>query len=842
MGILDSLLGSGSKKKKNTNTTAQKKKLNPMNDSEFKFKVKKTVQETIPYDTVYPNGIIETEPGRYSKSYKIQDTNFKTAEQKTQENMFLDYEALLNNIRPGMIGQLNIFNRSVDIGETKAKLLLKPKTDELNDFRDEFNDMLLDKISEGNNNLIKEKYFTMNIPAADIQVASNSFSQIDADINAKIDRINHLDTPPMTLDQRLELLYDLFNDNSLLTYKNKIHVIEKNDGIDLEKLNRVGLSTKDIIAPESFTFERDYFMIGNRYGRVFMLDNLPSFLNTDILSDLTNLSCNMIVSCTFRPVPADYASKLVAHQITNVNENIVRQQKKAAKNGYSGEILPAELQRAKEQAKALRDDMQSRNQKLFMVSILITIFADSKEELDENSMSLSSQAIGHLCDIKNMQYQQESAFNTCLPLGVWDIRADRVLTSEQSALFIPFNVQELTQENGIYYGLNAISRNLIVYDRLSAENANGMIFGTPGSGKSFIAKSEIVQTLLNTNDEICIIDPEGEYFPLAKAFGGQVIKISTGAQDHINPLDMDAFYGGEEDDPIAMKCDFLTSLCETIVGHGYLDPIMVTEIHRCGRRIYKAYWEQMEDQFQQGNVTIDRTKMPTLVEFYTELANSKTPQGQHIAACLEPYCIGNYDVFAHQTDVDIDARFIVYDISSVSKQSPQMKEFALQVCVDNIWNRIMTNKKLNRRTWFYIDEFHVLMKSESSARYLEQVYRRARKYKGVPTGITQNVNDLLNNDVSDLPAVILNTCKFLLIMNQSQADRAAVAKAYNVSDQLLEYISDAPKGNGLLYNGKTVVPYVNEFPRDTKLYKIMSTNPNEKPEKQDADVNDGMTW
>ena len=802
------------------------------------FKKKSTVQQTIPYDTVYPNGIIETAPGRFSKTYQLDDVNFKTAQQSVQERMFLDYETLLNTLTPGMVGQVNIFNRSVPLGEVKSKVLIKPKNDGLNDFRDEYNNILLDKMTEGTNNLTREKFFTINLPADNIQIAANTFNRIDMDVNSKVTKINNSQTSPMSLNDRLHLLYDIFNDADALPYNQKVSPILKNDNIDLAALNRMGLSSKDFIAPDSFKFSSNYFMMGEKYGRTYYLDHLPTFMNADILSDLSSVPCNMLISCTFRPIPPQEASKMVAHQITAVNGSIVNHQMHAAKSGYSSDILPAELQRAREQANAIREDMQSRNQKLFFVTVLITVLESSKELLEEKSASLETIIKGYLCSPTLLISQQEAAFNTCLPLGNWDVKVDRTLTTEQSSLFIPFSVQELSQEGGRYYGINAISKNLILYDRTTGDNPNGLIFGKPGSGKSFIAKLEMIATLLNTvDDEIYVIDPEGEYFPLVKAFGGQVIKISNNSQYTINPLDMDAFYG-DEDDPVASKCDFLTTMCETIIGHNALDPIMVSEIQRCGRRIYKSYWEQMEPLFAQGNVTIDTTKMPTLVDFWQELASSKSPHGQYIASALEPYCTGNYDVFAHQTNVDTKARFVVYDISSVAKQSEKMKEFALQICVDNIWNKILSNKKKQIRTWFYIDEFHILMKSQTSANYLLQVYRRARKYKGVPTGITQNVADML---VSETSSTILNTCNFLLIMKQSSDNREAVAARYNVSEELLEYISDGNRGSGLLYNGKTIIPWINEFPQDSHLYKIISTNPNEK-KSTDEPEEEALSW
>lgn len=519
---------------------------------------------------------------------------------------------------------------------------------------------------------------------------------------------------------------------------------------------------------------------------------------------------------------------MVKHQLTNINENIVRAQKNAAKGNYSSDIIPSELKRAKEEAEELRNDMQSRNQKLFKVSVVMVIFADSKDELNQLTASLESIGVTHLAQVKPLHYQQEAGFHTALPLADMDVTIERVLNTEASAVFMPFSVQELSQESGIYYGQNAISKNLIKYDRLSSDNYNGLIFGKPGSGKSFIAKSEMLSVILNRPDSVVfVIDPEGEYRPTVEAFGGQVIRLAVGSTTNINPLDMDVQYAGESEDPIAMKCDFLTAMCETIVGHGQLTPVQVNIIHRCGRRIYRPYYEHMRKVVNQKDekghrITCDRQAMPTLVDFYQELINQPDPSAQALAASLEMYCIGNYDLFAKQTNVDLDSRFVVYDIKDVPSGA---KELALQICLNDVWNRIIDNKKKNILTWFYVDEFYLLLQTKSSAQFLQQIYKRARKWGGIPTGITQNVEDLLTNDDA---RTILNNCNFLLMMNQSQIDRAALSELYSISDSLQEYITDKPAGTGLMYTGDTIIPFQNSFPKDNELYKIMSTKATEK--------------
>ena len=810
--------------KANTSSKSQTKAKKKEKPQKIKRKAPKTVQQSIPYETVFENGIIMVEPGKYSKSYHLDDVNFSIADQSVQESMFLDYEGLLNSVDATMTAEVTMYNRSINPEVVKNKILLKPKGDKYNSYRDEYNEMLADKMSEGRNNLKKEKYLTITIQAPNIQDGTMLFKRIDSEVKSKVARINKQDVEPMTIEERLALLYDIFNNDIEVPFDKKIAGVSKNGKMNLATVNAAGLTSKDLIAPNGISFSHNMFQVGDMYARSFYLDNLPSFMNTNILTDISDLPCNMLTSVIYQPIPNDKAAKMVKDQITNVRENIVRQQKKAMRGGYSMDMMSPELKRAEDEALALRNDMQSRNQKLFKVTVVMTLFADSLEELDQLSASLKSVGVTYLCNIKPLMYQQESGFRSSLPLANMDLSVDRVLNTEASAVFMPFSVQELSQENGIYYGLNAVSKNLILYDRLSADNYNGLIFGKPGSGKSFIAKSEILAVLLGTDDDVFVIDPEGEYKPLADHFGGQVIRLAIGSDTHINPLDMDVQY---DEDPVAAKCDFIMAICETIVGHGNLDPIMINMIHKCGRKIYQPYYEHMEQMIKKRDknghrITCDREQMPTLLDFYHALRSQEEPRAQALAAALEMYCIGTYDLFAKQTNVNTEARFVVYDIKDITTG---MKELALQICLNDIWNRIIENKKKGKRTWFYIDEFYLLTQTKTSARFVEMVYKRARKWGGIPTGITQNVEDLLTNEDA---RTILSNCNFLLMMNQSQIDRAALADLYSISENLQDYINDKPAGTGLLYTGSSVIPFTNSFPKESSVYKIFSTKVTER--------------
>ena len=806
-------------------TKEKKKKDKNSSNSKKAYKIPRSVQDSIPYETVFPNGIIKNNKGEYSKSYKLTDVNYATIDQALQEAMYLDYEGFLNGVDPSMTAQITVFNRSVNQEVIRNKVLLHPQNDNLNVYRDDYNRIMLSKMAEGRNNLVKEKYITISMKASNIKDATVAFNRVDADVSAKISRINKDSTPPMTIEERLGVLYDIYNNDTEMPFDKKIAPLKKDGVLDLATLNRAGLTTKDLIGPAGMSFSSNTFTIGNQYAKAFFLDDLPTSLNDSILTDLTDIPCNMITSIIYKPIPSDKAALDIKHKLTSINENIVRSQKQAARGGYASDILPSELKRAKEEAETLRSDMQARNQKMFFVSVIMIIFADSKEELKTFSSALKTVGITHLAQVKELMYMQESGLNSALPFASLDLNVKRWMNTESASAFMPFSVEEIMQDGGTYYGVNAQSRNLILYNKMSASNPNSLILGIPGSGKSMSAKMAMTAALLNSKDDVFVIDPEGEYRSLADAFGGQVIKIALGADTHINPLDMDVQYAGDSGDPIAMKCDYLVSICETIVGHGNLNPLLINAIQRCGRRIYKAYYDHMRDIVNEldengDHITCDYQAMPTLVDFYQELLSEKNdPNAQLLANAIEMYCVGNYDLFSHQTNIDRKSRFIIYDIKDIPAG---MKELALQVCLNDVWNRIISNhvKDKNKKTQFFIDEFYLLLRSKSSAQFLTEIYKRSRKWGGIPCAITQNIEDLLTND--DARTILLNS-QFVMMLNQSQIDRAALKNIYNISDTLVDYITDKPAGTGLLYTGRTIVPFNASIPRDSKLYKIFST-------------------
>lgn len=781
--------------------------------------IPRTVQESIPYLRVYENGIIETEKNIFSKSYPLGDVNFQIAAQEEQENIFLAYSDLLNSFDSNVRVQITINNRNIDQEEFAETVLLKPRKDTLNEYREEYNEMLKNKMAEGHNNMRREKYITLSIPAESIEDAVTQFAHYDGELSNAIKKITQQETQPMSMIDRLSILHDIYNINSEPLYKTGTVEKKEVESFNFEHMISQGLTTKDIIGPESMEVKKDYIKFGDTYARVLFLDNLPTFLSTNILPDLTDVSCNMLLSVFFEAIPQDKAMKIVRNQIVNINSNVIDAQKKATKSGYSADLISPDLLRAQMESNRILSDMTKRNQKLFLTTIVLTQFAHSLDDLDKDTQSINTVASKHLCQLKKLSYQQEAGFNSCLPLASNRIFVKRMLTTEAASVFIPFAAQELTQKNGMYYGLNAVSKNMILFSRLNSKNANGVILGTPGSGKSFSAKREIINVLLNTDDEVFIIDPEREYAPLTSLLGGESIRIAAGAKVYINPLDMDMDYA-DDDDPITLKSDFINSLCETIIGGRYgLSPIQKSVIDRCVRQVYQPYIEHMNTL--KGTVTYDPDYMPTLVDFYELLLSQPEPEAQNLALSIELYCTGSYDTFAHRTNVNTRSRFVVYDIKDIGSG---MKELGLQVCLDAIWNKMISNKKAGKRTWFYIDEFYLLTQTESSAKFLQQIYKRARKWAGIPTGITQNVGDLLESQIA---VTILSNCDFILMLNQAPLDRQNLADLLNISPTQLTYVTNADSGQGLLYTGKTIVPFIDKFPTNTKLYKVMTTKPDE---------------
>lgn len=832
----DNVKDSGTKYHHNTTSYAidrHSKKGNSKNKKNT-LKIPKSVQDSIPYIAVYKDGIIEVEPGVFSKSYYINDANFKVATDEEQDKMFLNYQGLLNTFGSDIGVQITINNKNIDKENLLNEILLKEKGDNLDEFRDEYNKMLLDKLEEGRNNLINEKYLTLTIKEKDIDKASSVFTRLDAEVSKNIKKITDIPSTPIPIERRLEILHDIYNlghEGTLLAeaeYKG-----EKITAFNLDSLKPMGLNTKDVIAPSGMSFKNKYFMMGDKFGRALFLQKLPNRLSTDFLADIIEIPCNMVTSVHYEPIDTGSARKLVSKQITNIREDVINAQKKAAKSGYSSDLISPALQKAQMNAEELYDAVNSNNQKLFLMTLVIVHFADSLEELDNDTNAILDEANKYVCDLKCLMFQQEKGLNSAFPLGINKLSVKRLLPTDASSVFMPFTSQELADKNGMYYGLNSVSKNLLLFNRKLSKNGNGLILGAPGSGKSFASKREIINILLNTDDEVFIIDPEREYTTLAlpEYFNGEVIKMAVGTKVYINPFDLDLDRGKKDDsgeeDPVTVKSDYICTLCEIMMGgHSIITPSQKSIIDRCVRKIYNPYLQHIGELNRikgenEPTITSAPDAAPTLQDFYNLLLSQPEPEAQSIALALELYCQGSFDLFAHHTNVQTNNRFTVYDTKDLGTS---MKELGLSVCLNDIWNRMIENSKKDKNTWIYIDEFHLLTKTQTSADYVMNIWKRARKWNGLPTGLTQNVGDLLRSPAAQ--AVILNS-DFIMMLGQSAVDRDILGEMLKISPSQLSYITNSDPGQGLIYTGKTIIPFTDNFPKG-KLYAAMSTKAGER--------------
>ncbi|MHA7584586.1 VirB4-like conjugal transfer ATPase, CD1110 family [Paenibacillus vandeheii] len=767
-----------------------------------KARIPKSSQQSIPYSTASEDGILKHGRDRYSKTFSYVDINYQVSKQDDQEEVFSKYCEFLNFFDDTVNLQVTIINKSFNREDFEGRVMIKSRNDHMEPFRDEYNQMLKRRISGGKNEIKKEKFVTVNIESISLDEARNTFLRMERETQAVFKRMGS-SISGLNLNERLELLHDVYRmgQEGHFTYDPKEH-------------KRKGLITKDLIAADSLTFKRDHMIIGDKYARAIYIKDLPTFLNDKFLSEITDFSFNLITTMNIKSVDSYKALRIVKKQITGMEANKIEYQKRSLKNGYLEAFIPHELKHSLTEANELLDDLINKNQKMFLTNIVLIHFSDTLEGLNKDTKEISAISSKFLCQTGTLHYQQEDALNSCLPFGLNLLKISRTLTTESTAIFMPFTNQELFQEGGMYYGLNAVSRKLIMFNRLSLDTPNGFILGTPGSGKSFAAKREMVNVLLNTDDDVIIIDPEREYTRLVSNFKGEVIHISAGSKNYINPLDMTMDYA-DDDDPLMLKSDFVLSLCEVIVGGRYgLTPKEKSIIDRCLKLTYHKYLQ-----------TFAKDDIPTLIDFYEQLKLQEDPEAIEIATALELYVKGNLSVFANKTNINIDNRLVCFDIKDLGKQ---LKTMGMLIVLDQIWNRITLNRGKGKRTWIYIDEIYLLFANEYSAAFLYELYKRARKWGGIPTGITQNVEDLLK---SDLARTMLSNSMFLMMLNQAKSDRRELATLLDISETQLSYVTNADSGQGLMFigngEGKGIVPFHDEFPRDTKLYKMMTTKVDE---------------
>ena len=762
-----------------------------------KFKVPKGVQDTIPISRIWEDGIFLCGKNKYSKSFMFTDINYTVASRADKEAMFLQYSELLNSLDCGATSKITISNRRINKVDFEKKVLIPMANDKLDQYREEYNNMLLEK-TVGSNGIVQEKYLTISVVKKNIEEARNYFARVSADL---ISKFAALGSKCIELDavERLRIAHDFYRVGE-----------ENNFSFDLKDSMKKGHSYKDYVSPDTIEFENDYFKIGNRYGRVIFLKDYASYIKDSMVAELTEINRNLMLSVDVVPIPMDEAVREVENRRLGVETNITNWQRKQNANNNFSAVIPYDMEQQRIESKEFLDDLTTRDQRMFLSVLTLVHTADTKEQLDNDTESLLSTGRKHLCQFAILKFQQMDGLNTTLPFGVRKIDTLRTLTTESLAVFIPFRVQEINHENGIYYGQNVISKNMIIADRRQLLNGNSFILGVSGSGKSFAAKNEIVSVILrDPNCDVILIDPEREETKLVEALGGEVIKISATSKNHINAMDLNSEYG-DGANPVILKSEFILSLCEQLIGSNNLGPKQKSIIDRCTANVYRNY--------QQNNYEGDA---PTLKDFRKELLKQKEPEAKEIALAIELFTDGSLNTFAKPTNVDTNNRLICYDILDLGKQ---LQPLGMLVVLDSIFNRITMNRSKGRNTYVFIDEIYLLFQHEYSANFLFTLWKRVRKYGTYCTGITQNVDDLLQSHTA---RTMLANSEFIVMLNQASTDRLELAKLLNISDLQMNYITNVDVGQGLIKIGGNLVPFINKFPKNTKLYKLMTTKPGE---------------
>lgn len=898
----------------------------------------KSAQDSIPYERMWPDGICRVADGHYTKTIQFQDINYQLSQNEDKAAIFEGWCDFLNYFDSSIQFQLSFLNLAAS-EETFARAINIPlQGDDFDTIRVEYMTMLQNQLAKGNNGLIKTKYLTFGVDADSLKAAKPRLERIETDILNNFKRVG-VAAEALDGKARLAQLHGIFHMDEQVPFR-----------FEWEWLAPSGLSTKDFIAPSSFEFRTGkQFRMGKKYGAVSFLQILAPELNDRMLADFLDMESSLIVSLHIQSVDQIKAIKTVKRKITDLDKSKIEEQKKAVRAGYDMDIIPSDLATYGAEAKKLLQDLQSRNERMFLVTFLVLNTADNPRQLDNNVFQASSIAQKYNCQLTRLDFQQEEGLMSALPLGLNQIEIQRGLTTSSTAIFVPFTTQELFQsgKEALYYGINALSNNLIMVDRKLLKNPNGLILGTPGcfdgetrilladgstptfaelveagiteamvkaydydtgeivdaraidiriekyvdelkvieledgtrlcctdthlimdadgqfieankitdgqrlsgghvavrvafqrlpekvpvydltvpkygnfllanglivhnSGKSFSAKREIANCFLLTNDDIIICDPEAEYAPLVERLHGQVIKISPTSSNYINPMDLNLDYSDDES-PLSLKSDFILSLCELIVGGKEgLQPVQKTIIDRCVRLVYQTYLNDPRPE-----------NMPILEDLYNLLRAQDEKEAQYIATALEIYVTGSLNVFNHQSNVDINNRIVCYDIKELGKQ---LKKIGMLVVQDQVWNRVTINRAAHKSTRYYIDEMHLLLKEEQTAAYTVEIWKRFRKWGGIPTGITQNVKDLLSSrEVEN----IFENSDFVYMLNQAGGDRQILAKQLGISPHQLSYVTHSSEGEGLLFYGSTILPFVDHFPKNTELYRIMTTKPQE---------------
>ena len=803
------------RKKKNKKTVAdtgykkvdRKEKKKKEKQEEKRRQKKLSVQQSIAYKEMGKDGICRVQGKTYSKCIRFYDINYQLAQNEDKNAIFENWCDFLNYFDASIHFQLSFINHKSSMKEFEQVIRIRPQEDAFDDVRMEYAKMLKQQLAKGNNGLVKSKYITFSIEADNIREAKPKLERIESDI---LNNFKILGVPAYPLNgvERLQILYETFNPDIMTDFQ-----------FDYGSMIRTGLNTKDYVAPTSFVFrDRNTFQMGNTIGAVSYLQILAPELTDKMLAEFLDIDKNLIVNLHVQSVDQMKAIKLVKSKVTDINRMKIEEQKKAVRAGYDMDIIPSDLNTYGGEAKRLLEDLQSRNERMFLVTALFLNTAKTKQALDNAIFQTAGIAQKYNCVLKRLDYQQEEGLMSSVPLGVNHIPIKRALTTTSTAIFVPFTTQELFMAGeSLYYGLNALSNNMIMADRKRLRTPNGVILGTPGSGKSFSAKREILSCFLITKDDIIICDPEGEYFALVAALHGQVVKLATNSKDYLNPMDIQLSHKGDKE-ALKLKSDFIITLCDLIAGgKDGLENDEKGIIDECIRHIYDKYFENPVPE-----------NMPILEDLYNALLKHKNPKAERIANSLVLYVHGSQNYFNHHTNVDSGNRIMCFDIRDLGNQ---LKELGMLIVQDAVWNRVSQNRERKIATRYYCDEFHLLLKEKQTAIYSVEIWKRFRKWGGIPTGLTQNVGDFLRSEEIE---GILGNSDFVYLLNQNAKDQAILADKLGLSDKQLSYVTNSEPGSGLILFDNVVIPFVDKYPTDTKTYRIMNTKPEESVQKEDA--------
>lgn len=761
-------------------------KLKKQNKEEFR--IPKTTQDVIPVDMVYKDGIFKI-GNRYTKSYRFLDINYTIASKEEKTGLFLDYGDLLNSFDSSVMVKITVNNHKIDLHKFKEDILIPFKEDGLDEYRKEYNEMLLDKLKESDD-IVQEKYLTLTVFKNNVEEARSYFSRIGTELSSHFAKLGS-GCIELNLEERLKILHDFYRSD------------ESEFNFDMKDNMRKGHSFKDLICPLAPEFKHKYFKLDDKYGRVLYLSNYPRFIKDSIVSELCNLNKNMMYSMDLISIPTDEAVKEIERKLLGVNTNITNWQRRQNANNNFSAVIPYDMEMQREECKEFLDDLTIRDQRMMLCNITIVHLADSKEELDNDTELLKSVARKFMCDLSILYFSSRQLDGLCtvLPIGLNRLNIIRTLLTESASVFIPFRAQEIADKGGIWYGQNAITNNPIFCNKECLQNPNSFVLGVPGSGKSFLTKEEIEFIIMRTDDDILICDPENEYSNIIRKFGGEVIEISAGSKDHINAMDMKDGYG-DSGDPVRDTSQFIMSLIEQVSRKG-IDDLERSIIDRCVRETYMEF------------------ERPTLKTLRAKLLEQQEKEAKALALKLEIFTDGSLDAFAHETNVDVDNRIVSYNIFKLGKQ---LKTMGLLVITDAMINRVNENFIKGKKTHIFIDEFHVVFKNEQSAAFFNSAWRQFRKRDAYPTGITQNVEYLLDSVEA---STMLSNSEFVVMLNQAYQDREKLGRLLNISDEQMSYITNAQSGCGLIKYGGILVPFVNKMPKGL-LYDLNTTKPSDR--------------